>query len=67
MDVCLTAITLDKEHRGNDEKGMNIIDTWKIEGRKIVEHWDSIQALYGLMRFYSWISGGDIRNAIDVF
>jgi len=59
--------TLDKEHRGNDEKGMNIIDTWKIEDGKIVEHWDSIQALDGFMRFYAWVSGGDIRNSNGVF
>jgi len=59
--------TLDREHRGNDEKGMNIIDTWKIQDGKIVEHWDSIQALDGFMRFYAWISGGDIRNSNGVF
>lgn len=59
--------TLEKEHRGNDTKGMNIIDTWRIEDGRIVEHWDSIQALDGFMRFYSLISGGDIRNSNGVF
>ena len=59
--------TLNKDDRGNDEKGMNIIDTWRLENGRIVEHWDSIQALDGFMRFYSLISGGDIRNDNGVF
>ncbi|WP_369986258.1 nuclear transport factor 2 family protein [Thalassolituus sp.] len=59
--------TLQKDDRGNDQKGMNIIDTWRIEDGKIVEHWDSIQALDTFMRFYSLISGGDIQNSNGVF
>lgn len=59
--------TLNKGDRGNDGKGMNIIDTWRLENGRIVEHWDSIQALDGFMRFYSLISGGDIRNDNGVF
>ncbi|KJY84563.1 polyketide cyclase [Vibrio galatheae] len=59
--------TLNKEDRGNDQKGMNIIDTWRIEDGRIVEHWDSIQALDFSMRVYSLISGGDIENENGVF
>ncbi|USD42993.1 nuclear transport factor 2 family protein [Vibrio sp. SCSIO 43135] len=59
--------TLNKEDRGNDQKGMNIIDTWRIEDGRIVEHWDSIQALDFSMRVYSLISGGDIQNENGVF
>ena len=59
--------TLEKSDRGNDEKGMNIIDTWRIEDGKIVEHWDSIQALDTFMRFYSLVSGGNIQNNNGVF
>lgn len=59
--------TLYKEDRGNDKKGLNIIDSWRLDNGKIVEHWDSIQALDGFMRFYSLISGGDIRNTNGVF
>lgn len=59
--------TLDKEDRGNDEKGMNIIDTWRIEDGRIVEHWDSIQALDFSMRLYSLLSGGDIQNDNGVY
>ncbi|USD65904.1 nuclear transport factor 2 family protein [Vibrio sp. SCSIO 43136] len=59
--------TLEKEDRGNDQKGMNIIDKWRVEDGRIVEHWDSIQALDFSMRVYSLISGGDIQNANGVF
>lgn len=59
--------TLNAEDRGNDQKGMNIIDTWRIEDGRIVEHWDSIQALDFSMRVYSLISGGDIENSNGVF
>ena len=59
--------TLSREDRGNDERGMNIIDTWRIEDGRIVEHWDSIQALDTFMRFYSLVSGGKIRNENGVF
>ncbi|MET0072176.1 MAG: nuclear transport factor 2 family protein [Candidatus Thiodiazotropha sp.] len=59
--------TLEKDDRGNDKKGMNIIDTWRLENGRIVEHWDSIQALDGFMRFYSLIKGGNIKNTNGVF
>lgn len=59
--------TLKKDDRGNDKKGMNIIDIWRLEDGRIVEHWDSIQALDTLMRFYSLINGGNIQNANGVF
>ena len=59
--------TLEKEDRGNDQKGMNIIDTWRIENGKIVEHWDSIQTLDWFMRFYALMNGGDIQNSNGVF
>lgn len=59
--------TLNSEDRGNDQKGLNIIDTWRLENGRIVEHWDSIQALDGYMRFYALISGGKIRNSNGVF
>ncbi|WP_047049645.1 nuclear transport factor 2 family protein [Vibrio mexicanus] len=59
--------TLNLEDRGNDEKGLNIIDKWRLEDGRIVEHWDSIQALDFSMRMYSLISGGDIANDNGVF
>lgn len=59
--------TLKKKHRGNDKKGLNIIDTWKISDGKIVEHWDSLQPIDSFMRFYVWLSGGSIKNNNGVF
>jgi predicted SnoaL-like aldol condensation-catalyzing enzyme len=59
--------TIDKSHRGNDQKGMNIIDTWRIENGQIVEHWDSIQPLDFSMRVFTLFNGGDIANQNGVF
>lgn len=59
--------TVRKKDRGNDQKGFNIHDVWTIKDGNIVEHWDSIQALDGFMRFYGWLSGGTIRNSNGVF
>ncbi|MEM7132968.1 MAG: nuclear transport factor 2 family protein [Chloroflexota bacterium] len=59
--------TLNKNHRGNDKKGLNIMDTWKIEDGKIVEHWDALQPIDGFMRFYTLLTGGAIRNTNGVF
>ncbi len=59
--------TINARHRGNDRKGLNIIDTWRIEGGSIVEHWDAIQPLDGFMRFYALMTGGRIRNGNGVF
>ena len=59
--------TLEKEDRGNDEKGMNIIDIWRVEDGRIVEHWDAIQPLDRSMRLFVLLSGGDIRNSNGVF
>jgi hypothetical protein len=46
---------------------MNIIDKWRLEDGRIVEHWDSIQALDFSMRLYSLFNGGDIANSNGVF
>ena len=59
--------TINKKHRGNDKKGLNIKDTWKIKDGKIVEHWDALQPLDAFMRFYTLLTGGTIRNGNGVF
>ena len=59
--------TIRKKDRGNDKKGFNITDRWKIKNGQIVEHWDSIQAIDGFMRFYALLTGGSIRNTNGVF
>lgn len=59
--------TVNKKHRGNDKKGFNIIDTWRVKDGKIIEHWDAVQPIDGFMRFYTWLTGGSIRNTNGVF
>ncbi|MCP4915002.1 MAG: polyketide cyclase [Oligoflexia bacterium] len=59
--------TLNKEDRGNDKKGLNITDIWKIKDGKIVEHWDSIQAMDFSMRLFNLMQGGKIRNSNGVY
>ncbi|MEM9056364.1 MAG: nuclear transport factor 2 family protein [Pseudomonadota bacterium] len=59
--------TMKAADRGDDGKGWNIVDVWKVEDGKIVEHWDSIQSLDLMMRLYSVVAGGNVRNANGVF
>ncbi|USD67424.1 ester cyclase [Vibrio sp. SCSIO 43136] len=59
--------TLKKAHRGNDKKGMNIVDTWKISGNNIEAHWDAVQPLDWFMRLYTFLTGGAIRNSNGPF
>lgn len=60
-------ITIKKKDRGNDAKGINVSDTWKIQNGMIVEHWDSLQPINGFMRFLFWLIGGKIANRNGVF
>ncbi|MEO1477716.1 MAG: nuclear transport factor 2 family protein [Bacteroidota bacterium] len=59
--------TIRKSHRGDDTKGLNIIDTWRLVDGQIVEHWDAIQPLDAFMRFYVLVSGGTVRNGNGLF
>ncbi len=59
--------TIKKKHRGNDTKGFNIIDTWRIKDGQIVEHWDAIQPLDGSSRLLVLLTGGKVRNANGLF
>lgn len=60
-------VTIRKSHRGNDRKGFNIIDAWKVRDGEILDHWDAIQPLDAFMRFFVWLTGGAIRNGNGVF
>lgn len=60
-------VTMKKADRGNDKKGLNITDNWKLKDGLIVEHWDSIQAIDSAMRLYALLTGGKVRNANGVF
>ncbi len=59
--------TLKAKHRGNEKQGLNIVDTWKVENGKPVEHWDAVQAMSWSMRLYNLLTGGAIRNGNGVF
>lgn len=59
--------TMNKKHRGNDKKGFNITDRWRVKDGKLVAHWDSVQAIDGGMRLYYWMTGGTINNSNGVF
>ena len=67
LSIRRTLLKLKSADRGNDKKGWNIVDMWKLEDGKIVEHWDSIQSLDLMMRIYSAYAGGQIRNGNGVF
>lgn len=60
-------ITTHKKHRGNDKKGINVIDSWKIQNGQIVEHWDALQPMSPFLRFVFWVTGGKIANSNGVF
>jgi len=59
--------TLFAKHRGDDTKGLNIIDTWKVVDGMPAEHWDAVQGLDVSMRIYGLFTGGKIRNSNGVF
>jgi len=59
--------TVNSKHRGDDGKGLNIIDIWQVQNGQITRHWDAIQPLDAFMRSYVLLTGGRIRNANGVF
>jgi len=59
--------TNNRKHRGNPQKGLNIMDTWKVENGEILEHWDAVQPIHGSMRFLFWMIGGKFRNKNTYF
>lgn len=56
-------MTAKATHRGNDSKGLNVIDIWKVSDGKIVEHWDSIQPIDFGVRLFSLFTGGTVKNS----
>ena len=59
--------TANKSHRGNPQKGMNIMDIWKVENGELVEHWDAVQPIHAFMRAYALMSGGKFKNENTYF
>ena len=60
-------VTLKKKHRGDDRKGLNVIDIWKVVDGKMVEHWDALQPLDFSSRLFMLLSGGSVKNNNGVF
>lgn len=60
-------VTTNAKHRGNPQKGFNIMDIWKVEDGMITEHWDAIQPIHGPMRLLSWLTGGKFNNTNTFF
>lgn len=60
-------MTFKKKHRGNQKKGILVVDTWRLKDGKIVEHWDAIQPLDLSSRFLFLLTGGKIRNSNGIF
>jgi predicted SnoaL-like aldol condensation-catalyzing enzyme len=59
--------TLKYSHRGDDSKGLNIVDIWKVDDGYLVEHWDAIQALSLSTRLIALFTGGQRKNENGVF
>ena len=59
--------TIKAKHRGNDAKGLNIMDVWQVRDGQIAQHWDALQPMDGFMRFYNLMTGGKVRNNNGVY
>ena len=59
--------TMKAKHRGNEEKGFIITDTFKLNDGKLAEHWDAIQAIDFYSRFLMLMTGGSIGNSNPTF
>lgn len=59
--------TIKAKDRGNDKKGLNIMDTWRVKNGEITNHWDALQAMDGFMRLFNLFTGGSIRNSNGVY
>lgn len=59
--------TLRSKHRGDQRKGFNIIDRWRIVDGEIREHWDAIQPLDFSARLLALLVGGRVENTNGLF
>jgi len=59
--------TMKAKHRGNEEKGFIITDTFKLKDGKLAEHWDAIQPIDFFSRFLMLVTGGTIGNHNPTF
>ncbi|MEM7474511.1 MAG: nuclear transport factor 2 family protein [Planctomycetota bacterium] len=60
--------TLKEKHRGDERKGMIIIDYWRLKDGQITEHWDSIQTIpFGLTFFLNFLKLSGRKNNNGLF
>ena len=59
--------TMKAKHRGNENKGFIITDTFRLENGKMREHWDAIQPIDTFSRFLFMMTGGTIGNNNPTF
>ena len=59
--------TMKAKHRGNEEKGFIITDTFRLKNGKLAEHWDAIQPIDFFSRFLMLVTGGTIGNNNPTF
>ena len=59
--------TMKANHRGNDNKGFIITDTFKLKEGKLIEHWDAIQAIDFSSRLLMLLIGGTKANNNPTF
>lgn len=60
-------VTINAKDRNNPNKGLNIMDKWRVKDGQLLEHWDAIQPIDGFMRFYAWMIGGKTVNSNTLF
>lgn len=59
--------TLKAKHRGNENKGFIITDTFRLENGKLAEHWDAIQPIDFNTRLLFLLIGGRKQNNNSTF
>lgn len=59
--------TLKAKHRGNENKGFIITDTFRLHNGQLVEHWDAIQPIDTFTRMLFLLIGGRVQNTNPTF
>jgi predicted SnoaL-like aldol condensation-catalyzing enzyme len=59
--------TMKAAHRGNENKGFIITDTFKLNNGTLAEHWDAIQPIDLFSRFLMLLIGGNKENSNATF
>jgi len=59
--------TMKAKHRGNEDKGFIITDTFRLENGKLIEHWDAIQPIDTSTRMLFLMVGGKKGNVNPLF